>query len=39
MNALQATPKGDMLTLRTYMENRELKIAVQDTDCGILPKT
>jgi two-component system NtrC family sensor kinase len=38
MNALQAMPTGGTLGLRTYMENRELKIAVQDTGCGIPPE-
>jgi two-component system, NtrC family, sensor kinase len=38
MNAFQAMPAGGMLTLRTYMENRELKIAVKDTGRGISPE-
>jgi two-component system NtrC family sensor kinase len=38
MNALQAMPAGGKLTLRSFMENREVKIAVQDTGCGIPPE-
>jgi two-component system NtrC family sensor kinase len=38
MNALQAMPAGGTLALRTYMENREVKIAVKDTGCGIPPE-
>jgi two-component system NtrC family sensor kinase len=38
MNALQAMPTGGKLTLRTFMENREVKIAVQDAGCGIPPE-
>ena len=38
MNALQAMPTGGNLTLRTFMENQTLKIAVQDTGYGIPPE-
>lgn len=38
MNALQAMPRGGTLALRTFLENRELKIAVQDSGCGIPPE-
>jgi two-component system, NtrC family, sensor kinase len=38
MNALQAMPTGGTLTLRTFLENGELKIVVQDTGCGIPPE-
>jgi two-component system NtrC family sensor kinase len=35
MNALQAMPRGGKLTLRTFREDQELRIAVGDTGCGI----
>ena len=35
MNALQAMPNRGQMTLRTYVEDQEVKIAVQDTGCGI----
>jgi two-component system NtrC family sensor kinase len=38
MNALQAMPGGGKLSLRTFLENGELKIAVRDTGCGIPPE-
>ncbi len=38
MNALQAMPDGGVLKLRTFVENQELKIEVQDTGCGIPPE-
>jgi len=38
MNALQAMPAGGTLTLRSYLENGELKISIKDTGCGIPPE-
>jgi len=38
MNALQAMPTGGTLTLRSYLENGELKISIKDTGCGIPPE-
>jgi len=38
MNALQAMPEGGRLTLRTSVDNSQLKIEVQDTGHGISPE-
>jgi len=38
MNALQAMPVRGKMTLRTSVEDQEVKIAVQDTGCGIPPE-
>jgi two-component system, sensor histidine kinase and response regulator len=38
LNALQAMAERGKMTLRTYAEDQEVKIAVQDTGCGIPPE-
>jgi len=37
-NALQYTPAGGRVTVRAYLQGRELAIAVQDTGLGIAPE-
>jgi signal transduction histidine kinase len=37
-NALQAMPARGKMTLRTWVEDQEVKIAIQDTGCGIPPE-
>ena len=37
INGFQAMPGGGTLTVRTDVENQEVRIAVQDTGCGIPP--
>jgi len=36
-NALDAMPGGGVLTVRTSAQNREARIDIEDTGCGILP--
>ncbi len=38
LNAIQAMPEGGILTLRTSVDNDQLKIEVQDTGHGISPE-
>ena len=38
LNAIQAMPQGGRLTIRTSVNDGQLKIEVQDTGCGISPE-
>lgn len=38
LNAIQAMTQGGILTLRTSVDNGQIKIEVQDTGCGISPQ-
>jgi two-component system NtrC family sensor kinase len=37
LNAIQAMPNGGNMHIRTYVENNQVKLEVQDTGCGISP--
>ncbi|MFH1383076.1 MAG: [Fe-Fe] hydrogenase large subunit C-terminal domain-containing protein [Chloroflexota bacterium] len=39
VNAIQAMPNGGKLALRTSVDGNDLKIAMQDTGCGISPES
>ena len=38
LNAIQAMPQGGRLTLRTYVQDKQVKLEVQDTGRGIPPE-
>ncbi len=38
LNAIQAMPQGGRLTLRTYVQDKQVKLEVQDTGIGIPPE-
>jgi len=38
MNGFQAMPGGGLLTVQTVAKNKEVRIAVRDTGCGIPPE-